>query len=398
VDLFAFSKVSEETDSRAAGEAVATAVKAAFGAEPLKAVIVYATINHDHADVLDGIRAIVGPDVLVAGCSAQGVMSLGSVLEGGFVVGAMGLGGDALKAATAIEHEVKVDGDKKGRRLAEAVTSQLGQAPDLFLLVYDPLAGADVERLLSGIRSAISCPVVGGAASQPSGPVVKTYQYYGTEAVTHAAVAVGLCGPFRTELGFCHGTAPTGVAMTLTRADGNTLFEFDGRPALDVFREAIGSSPDEGINQSQTAAVALAVEKKVNVDGLEKSVSVIRAAFGFSENNKAIVVQAAIPQGSTIQLHHRTVEVVTQGTVAMGKELEGRLAGKKAWAVLGFECGARTAPFLGQAATLQENIALQDTVAPHAPWLGLLAWGEVASLSGVPTVHNYTYPLVVLTE
>jgi hypothetical protein len=272
------------------------------------------------------------------------------------------------------------------------VASRLGRAPDLFVLVYDPLAGADVERVLSGIRSAIECPVVGGAASQPSGPIVKTYQYYGTEAVTHAAVALGLCGPFRTELGFCHGTSPTGVVMTLTRADGNVLLELDGRPALDVWREAIGAGPEEVLNQSQTAAVALGVVEQ------DDSVSVIRAAFGFTEKTKAIVVQAAIPEGSAVQIHHRTVEVVTKGAAAMGKELEGRLAGKRPWAVLGFECGARTAPFLGQAATLQENVALQDVVAPRAPWLGLLAWGEVASLSGIPMVHNYTYPLVVLTE
>jgi hypothetical protein len=398
VDLFAYSQVSQEPDSRSAGEAVATAVKNAFDAEKLKALIVYATINHDHDELLAGVRDVVGPDVQVAGCSAQGVMSLGSVLEGGFVVGAMGLGGDALKVAIGIEHEVHVDGDEKGRRLAASVASRLGQTPDLFLLVYDPLAGADIERVLSGIRSEVDCPVVGGAASQHSGPIVKTYQYYGADAVTHAAVAVGLGGPFRTELGLCHGTVPTGLAMTLTRADGNALLEFDGRPALTVFRETIGAGPDEVLNQSQTAAIALGEEKKVSINGRDTSVSVTRAAFGVSEKTQAIVVPAAIPQGSTLQLCHLSVEVVTKGTAAMAKELEARLAGRKPWAVLGFECGARTAPFLGPAASLQENVALQDVVAPEAPWLGLLAWGEVASLSGVPTVQNYTYPLVVLTE
>jgi hypothetical protein len=398
VDLFAFSQVSQECDSRLAGESVAAAVKSAFGAEKLKALLVYATINHDHADVLGGIRSHLGCDVLVAGCSAQGVMSRGTVLEGGFVVGAMGLGGDALNVATAIEHEIHVGGRQKGGALASSLMRQLGRAPDLVLLVYDPLSGIDVDQVLAGLRSQVDCPVVGGAASQPSGPVVKTYQYHAADAVTHGAVAIGLCGPFRSELGFCHGTVPTGVTMTLTRSLGNSLLELDGRPALDVWREAIGAGPNEILNQDHTAALAMGIEQKVNVGGREESYYVIRAAFGFSEETKGIVVQAAIPQGSRILLHHRTVEVVTQGTVAMAKELEGRLTGKTPWAVLGFECGARTAPFLGPTATLEENLMLQDTVAPRAPWLGLLAWGEVASLAGVPTVHNYTYPLVVLTD
>jgi hypothetical protein len=381
-----------------AGESVAAAVKSGFGSEKLKALLVYATINHNHADVLGGIRSRLGEDVLVAGCSAQGVMSRGTVLEGGFVVGAMGLGGDALHIATAIEQEIHLEGHEKGSALANRLVRKLGRAPDLFLLVYDPLSGIDVDQVLAGVRSQIACPVVGGAASQPSGPVVKTFQYYAADAVTHAAVAVGLCGPFHAELGFCHGTVPTGVTMTVTRSDGNSLLELDGRPALDVWREAIGAAPSEVLNQDHTAALAMGIEKKVNVGGRDESFYVIRAAFGFSEQTKSIVVQAAIPQGSRILLHHRTVEVVTQGTAAMAKDLEGRLAGKTPWAVLGFECGARTAPFLGRSATLQENLMLQDTVAPQAPWLGLLAWGEVASFAGVPTVHNYTYPLVVLTD
>jgi hypothetical protein len=186
--------------------------------------------------------------------------------------------------------------------------------------------------------------------------------------------------------------------MTLTRADGNVLLELDGRPALDVWREAIGAQADEVLNQAHTAALAMGVEKKVTIAGRDESVYLIRAAFGFSEKTRGIVVQAAIPQGSKILFHHRTVDVVRKGTVAMGEDLVRRLEGKSPWAVLAFECGARTAPFLGRAGTLEENLALQSAVAPAAPWLGLLAWGEVASLGGDPTVHNYSYPLVVLTN
>jgi hypothetical protein len=65
---------------------------------------------------------------------------------------------------------------------------------------------------------------------------------------------------------------------------------------------------------------------------------------------------------------------------------------------MGFECGARTKAFLGQAATVQENVALQNAVAPDAPWLGMLAWGEITPTHDRPEFHNYTFPLAVLTE
>jgi hypothetical protein len=398
VNFYARSHVSQDSDSMQAGEEIAREVKSAFGSERLKCLLIYATINHDHSELLAGVRKVVGEDTVVAGCSAQGIMSKGTVLEGGFAAGAMGLGGDALAVSAAIEHDVQIDGRQKGRDLAKSVKARLGRSPDLFLLLYDPLCGIDVDQVLAGLQSEVKCPITGGAASQPSGPVARTYQYLGVTATPRAAVGIGLCGPFHAELGFCHGTVPTGVTMTLTRADGNSLLELDGRPALDVWREAIGAAPNEVLNQSQTAALAMGVEQKVVVDGHEQSIYLIRAAFGFSDKTKGITVQAAIPEGSKILFHHRTVDVVREGTVAMAQELSRRLAGKTPWAVLGFECGARTAPFLGATSTLEENVELQTAVAPDAPWLGLLAWGEVASLGGGPTVHNYSYPLIVLTS
>jgi hypothetical protein len=398
VNFYARSHVSQDSDSMQAGEEIAREVKNAFGGEKLKSLLVYATINHDHSELLAGVRKVVGEDTVVAGCSAQGIMSKGTVLEGGFAAGAMGLGGDALAVSAAIEHDVQIDGRQKGRDLARSVKARLGRSPDLFLLLYDPLCGIDVDQVLAGLQGELHCPITGGAASQPSGPVARTYQYLGLAATPRAAVGIGLCGPFHAELGFCHGTVPTGVTMTLTRADGNSLLELDGRPALDVWREAIGAAPNDVLNQSHTAALAMGVEQKVVVDGHEQSIYLIRAAFGFSDKTKGITVQAAIPEGSKILFHHRTVDVVREGTVAMAQELSRRLAGRTPWAVLGFECGARTAPFLGPTSTLEENVQLQTAVAPDAPWLGLLAWGEVASLGGGPTVHNYSYPLIVLTS
>jgi hypothetical protein len=394
----AASVVSQETDSRQAGAAVGRSVKASFAAEQLAAVLVYATVNHDQAALLEAVRAAVGPKVVVVGCSTQGVMGNGTVLEGGFLVGAMGLGGDSLRVAAACAHTIQNDGVDKGRQLARDLKQQLGEQPKLLVMVYDPLCGVDVNQLLAGLREEVSSPLVGGAASQPSGPVATTYQYFGAEAFTQSAVALGLTGPFTTELAVCHGTTPTGIVMTLTKSDGNKLFELDGRPALDVWRETTGLRDQDRLLQDHTAALAMGIERTIIKEGREEHAYLMRAAFGFDRETKSIVVQAAIPEGSKVLFHHRTASVVKDGTVAMAKELAARLAGKHTWAVLGFECGARTAPFLGPADTLEENLVLQSAVAPEAPWLGMLPWGEIAPCGDEPAFQNYTYPLVVLTQ
>jgi hypothetical protein len=394
----AASCVSSDTDSVRAGQEVGKRLREAFAGQPLATVIVYATVVHDQKALLGAVREAVGPGVVIFGCSGQGVTGHGVVLEGGFAVGAMGLGGDSLRVAAAYEHHIQVEGADKGKRLAAELKRQLGQEPDLLFLLYDCLCGADVNQILAGVREEVACPVMGGAAGQPSGPVATTYQYYQEESFTQSAVALGLVGPFSADFGVSHGTTPTGLVMTLTRADGNRLLELDGRPALDVWRETTGLQEDELLHQDHTAALAMGIEKTIVKNGRKENTYLIRAVFGLDPVTKAIIVPASIPEGSKLLFHHRTARVVKEGAMVMGKEMTDRLAGKAPWAVLGFECGARTAPFLGPAETLEENVALQATVAPQSPWLTVIPWGEIATYSGEPSFCNYTYTLVALTQ
>ncbi|HZU82726.1 MAG TPA: FIST N-terminal domain-containing protein [Polyangiaceae bacterium] len=397
MSFHAWSHFSVETDSKKAGSAAAKALKEGFGSRPLKAALLYASVTHDQGALLRAARAELGPDVPIVGCSVQGVIGNGVVREGGYLLGAMGLGGDQLKVSVSIERDIPVDTRTRGRRLGAQTRARLAEDPKVCVVLYDPLCNADVEQMLAGLTEELSCPLIGGGAGQPFGPIVKTFQYWQDEVVEHSAIAVGLAGPLTTELGVCHGTSPTGFVMTVTRCEGNALLEIDGRRALDVWLEVTGASVEEVNNQEFSSNWAIGIERTVLApDGEKHSMYFVRAAFGFDLDRGAVVVQAAIPQGTRVMLHHRTVPAVTEGTVSMGRDLAARLAGRVPWAVLGFECGARTSPFLGEAGTLKENLALQKTVAGDAPWLGMMAWGEIAPVAGKPAFHNYTYPLLVL--
>ena len=104
------------------------------------------------------------------------------------------------------------------------------------------------------------------------------------------------------------------------------------------------------------------------------------------------------PLGSELVFQHRTEQTVIEGAQRMALRTREALGGRKLRAVLGFECGARTGPFLGQTAALEENNLLQETVGPDAEWLGMLAWGEVLPLKQGPVLFNYSYPLVCLAD
>lgn len=395
MERIASSVFSDEPESLDAGKAVAHGLLAEFGRGGLKAVVAYATMNHDQQSVLDGLRAGLGDDVLLLGCSVQGVVSNAELTEDGFALGAMGFGGPDVRCAAALEREVQDAPKDKGRRLGQALKRELSEQPKAVLLYYDPLCGIDVESMLEGLRLEVDCPIVGGAAGQPWGPPRQTFQYWDREVLSHGALALAISGSFAVEVGICHGTAPVGIASVVTKATGQRIFEIDGRPAIDVWRETTGCAVEDVLHQSHLAAWAVGVEV-IGANG--QAERVIRGAFGFDAETGALILQAPVAEGTRVMLQHRTIEKVLNGTREMGVDLAARLTGRTARAVLGFECAARTFPFLGEGNTRAEHEELRAAVAPDAPWLGMMAWGEVGPCAGRPAFHNYTYPLMVLTE
>ena len=394
---------SLDADSRQAGREAAESLKQQFGDEPLKAVIVYATMNHDHVVLLEEVRAALPKDVLVLGSSGQGVVAGDELTEEGMVLGVIGFGGEALRCAAAMEHEIQMAAHEKGRALGQKLKKDLGGAqPQIVVVFYDPLSGVDVETVIAGMRVEISCPIVGGGSGQPWGRPLETAQFWDAQAFNHGIVALALSGPFTTEIGISHGTAPTGINSVVTKASGNHILEIDGRPAVDIWREVTGCQESDLLHQSHFAAWAVGVERSATIEGpngpLTQTGRVIRGAFGFDMETGAMILQAAIPEGTKIMLHHRTVDEVLNGSAAMAKDLGARLNGRRPWAVLGFECAARTYPFLGPAKTQEEHVAMRKAVAPQAPWLGMMAWGEIGPCVGQTSFHNYTYPLVAFVD
>jgi hypothetical protein len=395
MECLARSSFSDETESAEAGRNAGAELLAGFGPDKPKVVLAYATMNHDQPALLDGLRAVLGPEVPVLGCSVQGVVSNAQLTEDGFALGLMGLGGPGLHCAAAAEHEIETDSKQKGRRIAQAIKRDLGGEPKVVVLVFDPLCGADIGAILDGIALELDCPVVGGAAGQPWGRPLKTFQYWDRQVFSHGMVGVGLAGPFELEIDLCHGTSPSGITSVITKAAANHVLEMDGRPAGDVWRETTGCRAEDLVHQSHFATWAVGVE----IEGAQgQRELLIRGAFGFDPKTSAIILQTAVPEGTRVMLHHRTVDKILGGTEQMARALAARLVGRRPWAVLGFECAARTFPFLGQANTRREHASLRAALAPDSPWLGMMAWGEIGPCAGRFMFHNYTYPLLILTD
>jgi hypothetical protein len=389
--LTAKSVLSRQRNSFEAGRSAGAEIAAAFAVPP-KIVLCYLTVNHDQPQFLAGLQDKLGPSVPVIGCSGQGVMGRGAVHEDGYAASLMALGGDGLEVGVARVSDVQLDTAAKGTAIGKQLRQSHAQPPKVAILHYDPLSGVDLDVLLGGVASQIEAPILGGAAAHFFNvAMTTTYQYSGLDTFSKGAVAVSLAGDFSAEMVISTGCAPVGYQMTVTRTDGNMVLELDGRSALDVWRDLTGATGSTDVMASASVAIGVPVE------GAEGG-HLIRAAFVFDERHKGMLLGAAVPEGTTVTLYHRTVDDALSGAERMGQELSQRLSGKQLRAVLGFECGGRTRPFLGTEATNAENRALQARVGPDAEWAGVICWGELFPVGGKPGFHNYTFPLLALAD
>lgn len=389
--IVATSYMTHTANSLATGRALARKLLDSSSKRPAL-VVTYLTVNHDQAGVLEGLSEELGADVPLVGCSTQGVVGRGSVREEGYAAGAMALAGEGVSFSRAAIEGIARDATQKGAELGRALCAGLPSRPSLVVLHYDALSGVDPERFLDGLFAEVACPIAGGAAAHSFGYQMlrETYVYDGKKVLTGSAVAFAMCGDFGMEIGLCHGCSPTGVELVVTRAEQNRLLELDGRRAADVWEEICG---DTTPTSAQVTALAIGVPRSGS-----SAEYFVRSAYQVDRESGAVVLGPAIAEGTRIMLHHRSVEDVREGARAMGKGLVARLGGREARAVLGFECGARTRPFLGDEATLSENLELQESFSQAAPWLGMLPWGELVPVDGRPAFHNYGYSLVVLTD
>ncbi len=393
--------LSREIDSARAGdEAVRVACERA-GIDRPDLALVYATIRHDPIALAAGaVRAARGGRVL--GCSAQGVSVAGHSEESGPVVAAMAISSSALSFDATMVRGVGADARRAALAAARALRGS--EPPAAIFCHWDPLTGVDVDGLIGGLLEAGTKTLVGGAAAQTWGPVVTTWQFDGTDVAKDALLAVAMRGG-EAIVDTSHGAEPMGLSMRVTHADKNALLELDGRRALDVWREMVdqnavarhGATTAHPLRSDDVGACLLGLPLPADAPA-HYGGCMTRAIFGTDEARGAIVLQTQIPEGSEVMLCHRTHEAVRGGARALGHRLRAELAGKRPVFALGFECGGRTSPFLGERASAEEADEVRELIGPAIPWLGMYAWGEIAPVGRHVLFHQLTFPLAVFCE
>jgi hypothetical protein len=367
-------------------EAVQMALKGE-GVEKPDFAFLFATVGYNQEVLLKAVREATGGAPL-CGCSAEGTIARGVVDESNFSVVVMTIRSNELRFYNGMGSGLKTDSAAAGRSLGSAILPELSSDTLALFLFPDGLT-VNFDRLLAGLEGQLDLdsllPLLGGTSSDNL-QMKHTYQYCNDEVVSDGIAWALLSGQARIVWAVNHGCISTGVEYKVTRSQGNTIYELDGKPALEIIREYM---PDDEILDWSKAFVRLALGFKVPDDMNEYDQYMIRVMQTKDDKTGAVTLPTEVAEGTSVWMTRRDYEKVAAGIDQLADRIKDQLGDNPAKVVFQFDCAGRGKSFLRD----QQKKLLLDRLQreiPDVPWLGFFTLGEISPVGEVNCFHNYT--------
>ena len=291
---------------------------------------------------------------------------------------------------------------RAGRTLAEKL-----HRPDLrgVFILADGLA-VNGSELIRGFHAAIApgspaspTPTITGGLAADSHQFQKTWVIAGGTPQKAAVAAVGFYGS-QVQIGFgCQsGWTIFGPERRVTRSQQNVLYDLDGKPALQLYKEYLG------VLARDLPASALFFPLAVHSGSSRKAC--VRTAVSLDEETQSLRLSGNIAQGSLAQLMRGNCERLVDGALAaalVGRHSIRRQGGpgdgteEPALAIAISGSGRRLV--LGERTEEELEVTLEE-LPPHTRQIGFYSYGEFAP-GGVETtcqLHNQTMTLTLIRE
>jgi hypothetical protein len=269
------------------------------------------------------------PGACVTGCSTAGEIAGGGMRTGS--VAAMFLDDEIVADAASvvverIGSELPVEPAlRKLERHFQAPVSSWDLDTHVGLVLADGLSGAE-ERLMEKLGDATDVAFVGGSAGDDL-KFERTYVMDRGNCYSDAAALLVLRLKRGFEIVKTQSFQPAGKTLVATKVDerSRTVIEFNGRPALDAYAEALGVTPELAPSLFFENPLGLMIEREPFVRSPQ------RAEQG------SIVFYCHIKEDTELALL-RATDIVSDTRMAV----EGRNAVGKIRGLIDFQCILRT--------------------------------------------------------
>ncbi|MEZ0224749.1 MAG: FIST signal transduction protein [Alphaproteobacteria bacterium] len=334
----------------------------------------------------DVAQAVKGAGFPVVGCSTAGEISEGGVSDLSFSGLALHFDKVPLKFVKA---PLKDRADS--RRAGEELARQLAAADLTSVFALCPGSFSESAEFAKGLTSGLASRVLitGGIAGR-HGMTGSTYTFLNDVFPDNHAVAVGFYGDsVRVKSGSCGGWKPFGPVRRVTKAEGGTIYELDGKPALQLYKEYLGPKA-AGLPYSGLM-FPFAILSEEN----RQDTGIIRTLMDVDHAANTMTMAASVPQGSLVRMMHADNEALVD---AARKAAEDANAGPGEKANILVSCAGRK---ILMGSDVDEEIdAVLDVIGRKSAFTGFYSYGEICpyALSGSSELHHQTMTITSIYE
>ncbi len=335
-------------------------------------VYVSDTLDEDLPLIADRLREDTGVDHWV-GTVGFGVMVGGREYfdTPAMVVLVGALDEDAFRVMSTI--------DTPGDPLPDEVMDWVARRNPMLGVVHADPRNAYVGDILNSITDDTEAFLVGGltASRGKQGQIADGLTEGGVSGVLFAE-DVGV------TTGLSQGCSPVGEIHEVTKAKDNILFQLDGKPALDVFKEDIGDVLARNLER-----VGGYIHAALPISGDDSGDYLVRNVVGVDPDNKLVAIGERVSAGDRVMFVRRDGPSAMEDLHRMLADVISRSNGTPK-AALYYSCVARGPNLFGPDS--EELKAVQGALGDEVPVVGFFANGEISK----NRLYGYTGVLTLI--
>lgn len=337
------------------------------------------------SNYFDEIRKIY-PNAILVGGSSAGTIRKDELIDNGIIASVLHL--EKSRVKLAIE---EISETKDSFNIGEKIVHSLLEDDLKHIIVFSDGVNINGSRFVQGLNfSSNHIPISGGILAEESQTFDNAFVIANRPAEKSITVGIGFYGNIESFSGSDSGWDDFGAERIITKSSGNTVYEIDNEPALNLYKKYLGSLYED--------LPASALRFPLNVWKDDDKNSLIRTLIAINTEDGSLTFVGNVPENSKAKLMKTNIDGLIDGSESAINKT-GFLPNNQEAYCLTVSCIGRR--LVLDQLTEEELVVIDDYLDEKVEISGFYSYGEIAPFSqdlNDCQFHNQTMTITVLQE
>lgn len=328
------------------------------------------------------------PKTILTGCSTSGEINGVNVNDNSLTTTAV-----KFEKTKIAYHEVNISYFKNSFDAGMALIDKISDKGLKHVFVLSEGLNVNGTELINGMRTSLPEGVNATGGLAGDGAAFEKTLVISNSAKIESGLITALSfygDDIQIGYGSLGGWDSFGVERSVTKSEGNILYEIDNLPALELYKSFLG----EKAKDLPASGLLFPLSMRTEAD----AEPVVRTILAVDEGKQSLTFAGDIPEGSHIKLMKANIDRLINGAENAAQVSMNPLTSKGAQLAILISCVGRK---LVLKQMVEEEVeAVQEVVGDHAMLTGFYSYGEMAPfLEGANCeLHNQTMTITTFSE